>query len=201
MLDKFFKENSVKNKEIPSAAALAQFKIKLMKSPDIDGQLNDMMNDIIYKEQPNREETVMAEKAAIEALSTAADVIRCMRRSCDPINQAALVYRALAFEDETIPEIIRMLKTSLNTSFIECSARVLSLCEKDIADELVDCFDDIRSPYAQSMTMVVLGFKADEKHIPWMIEKYKEFKRKYPDETHSDSVIYALDEIEDRVYS
>ncbi len=77
---------------------------------------------------------------------------------------------------------------------------MLSLCRQDIADELVECFDDIRKPYAQCMAMIVLGFKAGEKHIPWIIDKYKEFRRKYPDESYSDSVIYALDEIEDRVY-
>lgn len=59
---------------------------------------------------------------------------------------------------------------------------------------------DVRSPYAQSMILVALGFKADVRHIPWLIEKYKELKRLYPDEIYCDGAYYALEEIERRFY-
>lgn len=85
------------------------------------------------------------------------------------MNQQALVNRALAFEDELVPGVIRMLKTSLNDGFIETAARVLSLCNKVITDALVRYYGEVRSPYAQSMILVVLGFKADEARIPWLI--------------------------------
>lgn len=94
-----------------------------------------------------------------------------------------------------------MLKTSLNDGFIETATRVLAMCNKNVAEELVGCFDDVRKPYAQSMILVVLGFKADETYIPWLIEKHEDLKRQYPDERYSDGAYYALYEIESRFCS
>ena len=104
----------------------------------------------------------------------------------------------MKFEDTIIPEIIKRLKTSLNSGFIEIATMVLSACSKDISRELIGYFDDVRNPYAQSMILVALGFKADATCIPWLIEKHKELKRLYPNETYYDGAYYGLYEIEDR---
>lgn len=200
LLNRFFKENAVKDKDIPSAAALAHFQIKLLIAPEINEQFQGFMNETVFKDQPEREKAVLAEKNEIESATACGQIIRIMRRHADPMNQHILVGRAMAFEDEIIPEIIRMLKTSLNGGFIETAARVLAVCNKDVAEELIAYFDDVRNPYAQSMILVVLGFKADETHIPWLIEKYKEMKRQYPNESYYDGAYYALDEIEGRCY-
>lgn len=199
LLDKFFKQYEGITNKIPSAAALAHFQIVLMRDPEASQALQGLMNDVVYKDQPDREEKVLSEKAEVES-ATCEQIIRIMRRGVDPIIQDALVSRALSFEDELIPEVLRMFKTSLNTYFIEAASRVLSLCGKDIADELVNYFDDIRNPYAKCMALVVLGFKANNTLIPWLIEKHDELKRLYPDEEYHDGAYYALYEIEGRFY-
>ena len=200
LIDKFFRENAVKNKDLPSVQAIAHFHLTLLLKPDLNEEVHGFLNNLVLKEQPNREESVLAEKNEIESAANGGDIIRLMRRKIDPMNQHILVNQAVKFEDEVIPETIKRLKTSLNTGFIETAIRVLSVCGMDIADELVGYFDEVRNPYAQSMILLVLGFKAKEEHIPWVIERHKEMKRKYPDETYCDSVIYALDDIEERIY-
>jgi len=94
-----------------------------------------------------------------------------------------------------------MLKTSLNELFIELSTRVLAVCGKDISEELVKIYSETRSPYAQSMILVALGFKAEEKRIPWLIKKHKELKNLYPDESYCYGAYYAIYEMECRFYS
>ena len=200
LIDKFFRENAVKNKDVPSVQAIAHFQLTLLLKPDVNEEVHGFINDLVFEKQPNRKDNVLAEKNEIESAANSNDVIHLMRRKIDPMNQHILVNQAVKFEDEVIPETIKRLKTSLNTGFIETAVRVLSACGIDIADELVGYFDEVRDPYAQSMILLVLGFKAKEEHIPWMIEKHKEMKLKYPDETYCDSVIYALDDIEVRIY-
>ena len=58
----------------------------------------------------------------------------------------------------------------------------------------------MRSPYAQSMVLVMLGFKADEKYVPWFIEQYNDLKRLYPNESYSEGAYYGLVQIESRFY-
>ena len=197
LINKFFKEIAEVT-ETPSAAALANFQIKLLINKGGE-EVTEMLNDVVFSKNPTRKEEALAQREEIQSM-TCEQLIKLMRGKCDPANQAVLVERATEFEGELIPEVIRMYKRSLNTDFIETSARVLSACSLDIGDELVECFDEIRSPYAQSVILVVLGFKADEKHIPWLIEKYSEFKRKYPDELYHDGAYYAISEIEERFY-
>jgi len=200
LLDKFFKENKVANDKLPSAAALCHFKIKLLLNQEINEETNKLISEFVFKDQKKREETVIAGKNEIES-ADAELVIRLMRRGVDSINQDALVYRALVFEDTVVPEVIKRLKTSLNDFFIETAARLLSICKMDIAEELINNFGDFRNPYAQSVVLLTLGFKADETHIPWLIDKYHHMKKLYPNKTYCEGAYYALYEIETRFYT
>ena len=200
LLDKFFKENRVANEKLPSAAALCHFTIKMLLNQELNEKTSKLINEFVFMDQKMREETVMAEKSEIESADDEL-VIRLMRRGVDMINQDELIFRALEFEDIVVPEVIKRLKTSMNDIFIETAGRLLSICSMDIAEELIDHFNDFRSPYAQSVVLLTLGFKADEIHIPWLIDKYHHMKRLYPNETFSDGAYYALYEIETRLYA
>jgi len=197
LLKQFFKDNTTQM-DIPTAAGLAHFSLALQDNPEAHEKLRAFMDETIFSEQPGREAEVFEERREIEAAQTCEQVIRLMRRHTDPMNQHILINRALAFEDEIIPELVRMLKTSLNVSFIETAIRVLAKSKKDISDELIQDFDSIRYPYAQSMLLVVLGYKADETHTAWFIDRYKELKRLYPDQSYCEGAYYALCEINHR---
>ena len=84
--------------------------------------------------------------------------------------------------------------------FIETAIRVLTKSNKDTAGDLIRIFPDMRYPYAQAMVLVVLGYKADETHIPWLMDQYKKLKRLYPDESHCEGAFYALFEMQSRFY-
>jgi hypothetical protein len=197
LLEQFFKENSKKS-EIPSAAAMTHFSILMERNDELRGAFKKISDDFIFSREPKRKIEVMMVQESIESATTLEDIVKLMRRGVDTMCQSLLIRRALEFEDELVPDVVRRLKTSLNTYFIESAARILSLCSIDIADEIFEYYDDMRSPYAQSMALIVLGFKADETYIPWLIEKHYELKRLYPDEDYHDGAYYAIYEIERR---
>jgi len=197
LLSWFFNEHGLDRSGAPPAASQAHFHIKLMLE---NVQIQDIMDPSAFA-LPEREETVQTEKAEIESATSGEQIIRFMRRGADIANQQALVRRALDFEDEVVPEIIKMLKTSMNELFIELSVRVLAVCDKDISEELIGVYDEVRSPFAKSLMLVALGYKGSEKRIPWLVKKYNELKRDYPDEGHCYGAYFALYEMECRFYA
>lgn len=200
LIDQFFKEHPVKENEIPPAAAMTHFQIKLMLNPDTDDYFRGIINKLVFEDQPLREEQAEAEKTEIEA-ATPDKLIRIMRRNPDTVNQNTLVKQIVISEDEIIPEIISRLKTSLNGGFIEIAAKVLVLCNKNYTKELYECYKDIRNPYAQSVVLLIFGFRADETYIPWIVEEYDRLKKLYPNETYCEGATYALYELENRLYA
>jgi len=199
LLDQFFKENTLES-DGPTAPALAHFYLRLEGDPEASERIRAVMDEAILGEQPGREATMLAERRGIEAAETCERIIRLMRRDTDPMNLHILVGKALAFKDEIVPELIRMLKTSMNDGFIETAIRILTRSEMDIAGELIENYDDMRSPYAQSMVLVVLGYIADETCVAWLIDQHKKLKRLYPIESYCEGAYYALCEIDSRFY-
>ena len=199
LLNKFFKDNTV-DSESPSASALAHFFIGLQRNPEANEKIQGLVDEELLKAQPKRREEFMAEKNEIASATEYEQIIYLMRRHTDPLNQHILINKAMEFEDKIVPDILRRLKTSLNDGFIESAIRILAESEKDVAEEIIGYYDDMRCPYAQSMALVLLGFKADEKYIQWLIEQYDKLKRLYPNERYCDGAYYALYEIENRFY-
>jgi|GEM_PF-1110010 len=193
----FFNENGLDKEGVPPTAAIEHFHIKLFLS---DSPVMDMMDDSIRQKLPEREKATQDEKNEIESAQTCEQVLRLLRRGADIMNQQVLVRRALAFEDEIVPEIIRMLKTSKNDLFIELSTRVLAVCNMDITNDLVALYDDAHNPYAKSLILLAAGFKAPEKRIPWIVKKFNELKKDYPNDGYCYGAYYALFEMDLRFY-
>jgi len=193
----FFNENGLDPDAGPPAAAIEHFHIKLLTS---NSSLQDTIESEVLERLPQREAEISEDRDKIRCAATCDEVVRLMRSGTDIMNQHLLVKKALEFEDEIIPKIIKMLKTSLNDLFIEASIRVLAICKGDVSEDLIAIYDEIRNPYAQSLVLVALGFKADEKHIPWFMKQYKELKQLYPEESHCYGAFYALIEMDDRFY-
>ena len=199
LLNNFFKNNEVTG-EIPSAPAFAHFYLLMESNTDTNEKIQKTLNEAVFKHAPEREKEALIEREEIETATTYEQIVRIMRRNTDPVNQHILVNKAMEFENEIVPDIIRRLKTSLNDGFIETSIRILAKSKIDVTGELFGYFDDMRNPYAQSMVMVLLGFKADESYIPWFIEKYNELKKLYPRTSHCEGAYYALYQLESRFY-
>ena len=193
----FFKENYIDREDTPSRAAIEHFQIKLFleKSPMLDA-----MDESFRKKLRDREEAIETERITIRDATCADQIVKLMRRGADIMNQQYLLIRALEFEDEIISIITPMLKTSLNDIFIELSARFLAVCEKDTSEDLITMYDDVRGAFTKSMLLVSLGFKAEEKRIPWFIKKFNELKAEYTNEDYCYGAFYALIEMEERFY-
>ena len=193
----FFNENGLDKDAAPPAAALEHFHIKLFLE---NVPMQNIIDQTLRDKLPGRDAEVQKEKNEIESATTCDQVIKHLRRGADVLNQQILVRKALDFEDEIVPIIITMLKTSLNDLFIEVSTRILAVCSKDIAEELVEDYDNVRNPYAKSLILLALGFKADEKRIPWLVKKFNELKASHPKESFCYGAYYALLEMDSRFY-
>ena len=201
LIDDFFRKNKAYESEMPSAAALMNFKIKMMMDVESNEVFEDLTRGVILESQKNRRENVIAEQSAIQAATSHEEIVKFMRRGIDNINDGVLLEKALSFEKELVPDVVKRLRTNMDYDFIELATTILSSCHMDVSNDLIAYFDDVRIPYVQSMILVVLGFKAGEEHIPWIIEKYHQLRKLYPEESYSDGAIYALAEIEERLYT
>jgi hypothetical protein len=198
LLNRFFQMNGDIS-ETPSAAYLAHFQMTLDRNPGADAIVQEKMFDVIYKEQPERIQIAAADKAEVAAVQGSVGIVRLMRRKIAFEARRGLIDKALKLEDEVLPDVIRRLKTNMIDEFIEISVRFLSLCQKDITDELVKLYNETYNPYTQSQLLIVLGFRAGEDLIPWMIEQYDMLKKRYPEETYCEGAYYGLVEMDNRL--
>ena len=190
--NKFFRDNPT---EQLSAQAIAQFEIRLNET-ELRNEVNKLVLTNVDMERKAKSED---EAQVLSAISNAQDAARFMRRSVDSLNKEILIQKLLDFEDEILPTVIQMLKTTGNTYFIENSTRFLSKCGNNPTEHLLQIFDEMRDAYAQSMIFIVLGFRADEDAIPWIYEKYFEFKKKdTADEKYSEGALLALYKLSER---
>ena len=193
--NKFYRENA---RDGFMAQDIAHFTIKL-----IDDDADETLENLVIEESsPERIASKDAEAKSIAELSCGSDIIRRMRKDIDPLNSRIFLSKALEFEDEIGAEILQMMKKSGNDAFIEAATRFLSKCRHDHSAELMEIFDEIRNSYAQSMMLVVIGFRGDEEAIPWIYDKYFKFKDSKHDEgDRAQGALVALDELFDRFYA
>ena len=199
-LEKFFAENKITDK-IPSAQAIAHFMMRMSATPETDIGLRNVIDTVMQEQSPERFAEADPGKAEIAAATTPADIIRLMRREVDTLNRPALIDKAMEMEAAIVPDVVRRLKTNLSDGFIETAAQFLARSTMDFAEEIIGYFDEMHNPYAQSILLVLLGFKADEKHIPWLIEQHDKLKKLHPDENYCQGAHYALAETEGRFYA
>ena len=198
-LTKFFNENPITDKN-PSAAALGSFLIKMARDED-SAKLESILKKVDLELPPERRAKLAEIMAKVEAASTSQQMIKLMRGDLDLAAGRKLFEKARALESEIVPELVRMLKRSYNDGFIEVATKFLAIADTNVSEELIADFDQIRNPYAQSSTLLMLGFTADEKHVPWFIDKYHELKRLYPDERFHEGAFFGLDGVWCRFYA
>ena len=121
-----------------------------------------------------------------------------MRGNCDSINYTFLHSKILEQEEILMPMIIEKLKTSVNDVFIEHTIKLIKKAEKNYLEELVEIFNDIRSPYALSLACIIIGFMGNESHIPLLLQKHSELKSLYPGENYEQGALLGLIELRER---
>lgn len=128
-------------------------------------------------------------------------IFQLLRKNLDGANRPILVERALEFEDEILPMVVEKLVHSDHDTFINNAIRLLAWSEKDYSPLLLERYAKFRSPYVQSLVCLILGFRRKEDIVPWMLNKFFEIKKCYPDETYDQGPLLALHELSTRFYS
>jgi len=77
---------------------------------------------------------------------------------------------------------------------------ILAKSNKNYSSLLMEKYTEIRSPYVQSLVCLILGFRGEEKIIPWMVDRFYEMKKLYPDESYDQGPLLALHELNSRLY-
>ena len=195
--------NKFLNQSIPEeskycAAAISHFVIKAsLTDPD---ELEKLASAAMEESAPDEIEETKIEKMEIEAITSNIDLIRTMRRETVGRNRSTIVKKALEMESEVVPEIVRRFKTNMIDGFLELTIHILARSSLNMAEEIIAYYNEMRNPYAQSLALLYLGFKAEEDCIPWMIEQFYELQKKYPTEDFCYGAYYGLVEMYDRFY-
>jgi len=161
-------------------------------------EFDDLTDEIIIKQgilSDERLEDITREKELIQKEQSPEMIFQLLRKNIEMINRGLLIRKALEFEEVILPMVVEKLMRSYHYIFIENSIRLLAKSNKDYTPLLKDRYDEIRNPYVQSLVCIVLGLRGEESIIPWMMDRFFEMKKLYPDETYDQGPLLALHEL------
>jgi hypothetical protein len=165
--------------------------------------LEDLANEITIKQgllSDERLEQITREKEVIQAEQNSDMIFQLLRKKTEMINRGLLVKKALEFEEVLLPMVVEKLIRSHHDIYIENSIELLAKSNKDYTPLLKERYAEIRSPYVQSLVCLILGFRGAEGTIPWMLDKFYEMKKMYPNEAYDQGPLLALHELNSRFY-
>ena len=198
LLVQFLEENRPET-DRSTAAEIMFFLLKAIVLPEGD-EIRDALDGYHREAMPERVEEAAAEKEEIEKIVSGKELVRLMRRNFDALNRYAVVKKAMELEGEVVPEVLRRFKNNRTEEFIEIATFVLCKSKFDVAETMIGYYDEMPNPHGQSMVLLLLGFKADECRIPWIISKYHELRRMHPRKSYHEGAWYGLTEMEERFY-
>lgn len=158
-----------------------------------------MLNDIPLSDK--RRADISAEKAEIAKQDNPEAIFRLLRQPMDTLSRPALAAKALEYEDDIVPMIIEKLIRNDHDTFIENAITILARAKGNYSEQIRSRYPDFRSSYVKSLICIYLGYKAPEDVIPWMMERFFEMKKLYPEETYNQGPLLALCELEARYYT
>lgn len=165
--------------------------------------IEDAVSEIIMKQvrlSDERLKKITREKVLIQSEQNPEEIFQLLRKKIDAVNRVDLIKKALQFEEVLLPMVTEKLVRNKHDIFIENSIRLLARSQKDYTPLLKERYDEIRSPYVQSLICLILGFRGGEGTIPWILDKYFEMKKLYPGETYDQGPLLALHELNSRFY-
>jgi hypothetical protein len=183
---KFFKDNPVKE------LTVQQFVYSQMQMPELSRITSDYIRRL-----NNRAED---EKEILLKENDPDKLLKMLRGKCDVLNHHILHQKILEQEEVLIPIILKMLKTNMNSAFIENTVKILVKTKNNYSEILLKILDEIKDLYAMSLACIALGFIADENAIPILISKLSYFKNTYPEQNLEQGPLLGLYELNFRFY-
>ncbi|MDE7203412.1 MAG: hypothetical protein K2O91_16295 [Lachnospiraceae bacterium] len=182
----FFEDNPLS--EI-SAAQLTHFEMITITMTDLYDEVNDA---IVSGMEKSRYEQYMAEKDYIMNLNRAEDIVSYMRKLKDPVNSGLLLEKALDYQNEVMPLVLKKICTSGHDVFIERAAILIANADEKYTKQLYDIFPDIRNAYARSELCIVFGVRKKAEYTQLLMEQFKRIKEERPDTDYEQGPLLAL---------
>ena len=169
-----------------------------------DGDLEQELGALLIErgELNNKQlEQIAREKETIHACNKPDKIMKLLLKKFEVISGAALIEKALEYEDEVIPKVVERLMRNNHDTFIENAIKLLEKRQKDYSPQLIERFEEIQSPYVRSLVCLVIGLRAEAEVIPWMMDRYLEMKKIDTEESCEQGPLLALYEFRERLYS
>jgi len=182
----FFKQNPL---DKISTAIIADFSLSTLFNDELNAEIEKIVNGQIEDE---RKAQILADKDAVERLSSGEDVVAYMRKKHDNLADPLFCKKAMTLEAEAAPLIVNRYKTTAQDRFIELAFRILAKADKKYAEQLFREYKEIRNPYAQAMACLLFGEQEMKVAVPLLMKEYKRFKQSYPKESFNQAPLLAL---------
>ncbi len=182
----FFEENPLN--EI-SAALFTHFRMVTIAMPGLDEQVNKVAVPMMGE---SRRERYMAEKECIMNLNNAEDIVSYMKKMKDPSNCSLLIQKAIEYQEDVVPLVLKKVCKSGYDVFIENAAILIGNADIKYTTQLYTLFPDIRNTYARSELCIVFGVKKKIEYTQLLLEQFKKIREERPDENYEQGPLLAL---------
>ena len=182
----FFEDHPLK---VISAAKLTHIEMITFTMPDLCDEINGVI--VSAMEKP-RYEQYMAEKDYIMNLNRAEEIVSYMRKLKNPVNRDLLIQKALDYQDDVLPLVLKKICTSGHDVFIERTAVLIANADEKYTKQLYDIFPDIRNAYARSELCIVFGVRKKVEYTQLLMEQFRRIKEERPDTDYEQGPLLAL---------
>ena len=184
--NKYLKKHPFKN---VSFVTLLDYQIDILKS---DEATQIMTDAIKARLAPGRllDENNMTE--AIAGLTTSDEFMRLMRRAVSPEQLRLLLLKAGEIQEDVGPMIVKRYLTSVQDEYIENAAKILACSDKCYTQMLLEQYNAIRFPYAQSVACYLFGYKKLTQSEALLLREYDRFKSHWPQKSFEQGPLWGL---------
>lgn len=182
----FFKDNPL---DEVSAAVLTHFRMITLTIPELNNRVEDVVVPVM---EQSRLEQYQTEKEKIMNLCKVEDIVLYMRKIKDPANSSLLLEKAIDYQNDIMPLVLKRICTSGHDVFIENTAILLANANDKYTDQLYNIFTEIRNPYARSELCIVFGVKKKVEYTDLLLKQFKQIKEERPDKDYEQGPLLAL---------
>lgn len=172
-----------------STAMLTHFRMITIAIPELNNQVSDV---VVPAMEQSRLEQYQTEKENIMNLCKVEEIVLYMRKIKDPANSSLLLEKAIDYQNEIMPLVLKRICTSGHDVFIENTAVLLANVDEKYTDQLYNLFPEIRNPYARSELCIVFGVKKKIEYTDLLLKQFKQIKEERPDNDYEQGPLLAL---------
>ena len=172
-----------------STAMLTHFRMITITIPELNNQVSDV---VVPAMEQSRLEQYQTEKENIMNLCKVEEIVLYMRKIKDPANSSLLLEKAIDYQNEIMPLVLKRICTSGHDIFIENTAVLLANVDEKYTDQLYNLFPEIRNPYARSELCIVFGVKKKIEYTDLLLKQFKQIKEERPDNDYEQGPLLAL---------